>query len=135
MLRTSLLAGLMLCATVVQTSSQAPRLNLVMREKLQASQALLGALVTSRWSELERQALVLQRVTRAPGWAVLTEPEYRRQTAAYITALDALVEAARHRDLEAAPQAYVSVTMSCVQCHRYVAGRRIAGGRQEPVHD
>ncbi len=135
MSRTWWLAGLMLSVTVAQASSQAPRLNLVMRQKLQASQHLLGALVTSRWGELERQSLVLQRVTLDPAWAVLAEPEYARQTKAYVTALDSLVEAARRRDLEAAPQAYAAVTMSCVQCHRFVARRRLARGLQEPAHD
>ena len=40
------------------------------------------------------------------------------------------VEAASRRDLEAAPLAYVTLTMRCVQCHRYAARARIANAGQ-----
>ncbi len=96
---------------------------------------LAGFGFTSRWVELERHAVALRQATHDPAWLGLTEPEYARQTTTFVRALDGLVEAARRKDLEAAPQAYVAMTMSCVQCHRYVARRRMAGGAQEPAHD
>jgi len=135
MSRTLILAGLVFCGMVAQTSSQTPRLNMVMRQKLVASQQVLAAVVTSNWRQLEREAVALREATHKPAWLVLTEPEYVRQTSAFVRSLDALVDAARRKDLEAAPQAYVSMTMNCVQCHRYVARRRIAGSAPEPAHD
>jgi len=61
-----------------------------------------------------------------PAWMVLKKPEYARHSDAFKTAVRALHDAAAKRDLEATPQAYVAVTMSCVECHRYLARNRIA---------
>jgi hypothetical protein len=101
-------------------------LNRVMRAKLEHAQQILADVVTSNWAGLEQHSQQLQAATRDPAWAVLTTPEYAQQTAAFVRANEDLIEAARRRDLEATPRAYVSLTMSCVQCHRYVARMRIA---------
>jgi hypothetical protein len=114
-------------------SGQTVALNRVMRTKLEHSQQILAAVVTSNWAELQRHSQELARTAQDPAWKVLTTPEYVRHTAAFLRASEDLVEAAQRRDGEAAPLAYVSLTMSCVQCHRYVARRRIAAAPNE-VH-
>ena len=48
------------------------------------------------------------------------------EQACFVRATEELLEAAKRQDLEATPLAYVSFTLSCVQCHRYVARMRIA---------
>lgn len=106
--------------------NQTPALKRVMREKLEHSQKILEAVVTSDWMALERHSRELERLTDSPAWSVLKTPEYVRQSAAFLRATQDLLEAARQRDLETAPVAYVSLTLSCVQCHRYVARARIA---------
>ena len=111
---------------VTAAAAQTVGLNRVMRAKLEHAQQILGDVVTSNWSGLERHSLELRRATEDPAWAVLTTPEYARHTAAFLRASEDLLEAAKQRDLEAAPLAYMSLTMSCVQCHRYVARTRIA---------
>lgn len=112
-------------------SSQNAQLRGVMKEKLEHSQQILAAVVTSDWLNLERHGLGLQRVAENPAWAALTTPEYARYSAAFVQATEDLVEAARQRHLETATVAYVSLTMSCVQCHRHVGRIRLAraGGR------
>ena len=124
------LTVILLIASVGGTASAAQTigLNRVMRAKLEHAQQILGDVVTSNWSGLERHSQELRRTTEDPAWAVLTTPEYVRQTAAFLRASDDLLDAAKRRDLEAAPLAYVSLTMSCVQCHRYVARTRLARG-------
>jgi len=127
---TKLIASLVLVASLGSpvASGQIPPLKRVMREKLEQSQLILGAVVTSDWGALERHSRELERLTSEPAWAVLRTPEYARQSAAFLRATQDLIEAARTHDLEAAPLAYVSLTLSCVQCHRYVAKARIARG-------
>jgi hypothetical protein len=124
---------IVLIASVAATAAAAQTigLNRVMRAKLEHAQQILGDVVTSNWSGLERHSQELRRAAEDPAWAVLTTPEYVRHTAAFLRASEDLLEAAKQRDLEAAPLAYVSLTMSCVQCHRYVARTRIARGRLE----
>jgi hypothetical protein len=107
-------------------STQSVQLKRVMQTKLEHAQRILGDVVTSDWSDLERHAEALRRTTTNPAWAVLPTPEYESRTSAFVRAADDLLVAARRRDLETTPLAYVSLTLSCVQCHRYIARMRIA---------
>jgi hypothetical protein len=105
---------------------QGPELDTVMREKLVHSQKILEAVVTSDWRGLEAHSRELERLTRDPRWAVLNYPEYIRHSSAFRRSIQDLHTAAVQRDLEKAPQAYVAMTMRCVECHRYLARARIA---------
>ena len=106
--------------------SQGPGLNRVMREKLGRAQKILEAVVTSDWVALETQSRELEALTNDPAWAVLKAPEYAQHSRAFQRAIQDLHQAAAQRDLEKTPQAYVAVTLQCVECHRYLARARMA---------
>jgi len=110
-------------------SAQTAQTRQVMREKLEMSEVLLGALVTSNWGALGKSAQALVAVTNRPGWQVLEAPEYTRQTRAFLTATQALIDAAGQRDQRVALTAYNGLVASCVECHRYVARSRVADQR------
>jgi hypothetical protein len=112
--------------SVCGSADQAPQLSRVMREKLGRSQAILAAVIKSDWAALDREGRALALATKDPSWAVLTSPEYLRQTDAYIKALQALAQASERRDLEAAANAHVALTLSCVQCHLHMTRQRMA---------
>lgn len=118
--------GIALVLVSMVPLAQTPRLERLMREKLGHAEALLVALVTSDWDELEIRALALDEITRDPDWAVLPSVEYSEQSEDFRTAVQDLITAAQARDLDAGPQAYVDVTLSCVSCHRAVALARQA---------
>jgi hypothetical protein len=99
----------------------------VMREKLVHAQRLLEAITTSDYALLERESQALSKLTSDLGWMVLKTPEYRRQSDAFLRATEDLVTAAKAHDLDLAAMHYMSLTMSCYQCHRYVKNMRIAG--------
>jgi hypothetical protein len=109
------------------SAAQGPPLDRVMRDKLQRSQKILEAVVTSDWSSLEANSRELLRLTEDPRWIVLQYPEYARHSQAFRRAVTDLQAAAAARDLDKAPQAYFAVTLSCIDCHRYVARARVAG--------
>jgi hypothetical protein len=113
-------------ATLSAAGDQMPRLSLVMRQKLDHSKAILGAVVTSDWATLDRESRALALAIRDPAWVALTAPEYLRQSDAFQRSLQQLIEASAKKDLDAASKAEVALTLSCVDCHRLVAGRRIA---------
>jgi hypothetical protein len=119
--------GMLLVAIIAGSSSsaQAPRLNRVMRTKLDHSKNILEAVVTSNWDQLDRESRDLARLAQDPAWSVLKSPEYLRQSAAFLRATDDLIEAAQLRDLEAASLGFVSLSTSCVSCHRHMARLRI----------
>lgn len=106
-------------------AAQTVRLNQVMRSKLQHSQRILEAVVTSNWRLLDEESKALLQVTRDPAWSVLQFPEYARHSDAFVRAADDLIEAARLRDLEGASLGFVALSTSCVSCHRYLARARI----------
>ena len=116
------------CALVglAATPIQGPALERVMREKLEHAQKILEAIVISDWPSLESHSRDLEQLTNDPRWTVLKYPEYATRGAAFTRAVRALHTAAAQRDLEAAPKAYIEVTLQCVECHRYLARMRIA---------
>jgi hypothetical protein len=104
---------------------QTPATGQVMRDKLVHSEKILEAIMTSDFALLQRESAQLARATTAPAWAVLLTPEYRRYSVEFTRVTDALIDAAERRDLDAAAMHYVSLTLSCYQCHRYLKGARI----------
>ena len=109
--------------------AQTPALGRVMREKLTHSQKILEAIMTSDFAALETHSAALTRVTQSSAWSVLKSPEYSRQSSAFLGAAQDLVEAAKQRDLDAAAEHYVSLTLACFRCHRYMKNARIASAR------
>jgi hypothetical protein len=122
-------AGIVVLAmslAMATASAQTVALKRLMQQKLDHSQGILAAVTTSNWREMQGQSEALLQVTKDPAWMVMNTPEYARHSQTFVRAAEDLLDAARRRDLEAAPLAYVSMTLSCVQCHRYVARARIA---------
>jgi hypothetical protein len=105
---------------------QTPATGKVMREKLAHSEKVLEALMTSNFAQLAQESQALADATKAPGWAVLKTSDYARYSAGFLRASEDLREAATKRDSDAAAISYVSLTLSCYQCHRYMKGARIA---------
>ena len=118
-------AILLIAVAAGAPSAQTARTKQVMRAKLDHSQRILEAVVTSNWTLLERESREMALVVRDPAWTALALPGYMRYSEAFLRATDDLVEAARLRDLESASLGLVSLTTSCVSCHRYLARARI----------
>jgi hypothetical protein len=117
---------LVLGSATTEVASQTVPLKQLMRQKLVQSEKLLEAVVTSNWAELARRSRTLEELTNEPAWMALKTPEYVRQSSAFMEAAHDLADAADRRDQEATPVAYLSLTLSCVRCHQYVARARIA---------
>jgi hypothetical protein len=119
--------ALVLIVGVSVSADQPAQLNKVMRAKLGLSQSILGAVVTSNWPVLDKESRALALAVRDPAWGfALTEPDYLRQSDAFSRALQDLIEASAKRDLEAAGNAHVALTASCVRCHLHMTRRRLA---------
>jgi hypothetical protein len=114
-------------STIGASADQGAQLNKVMRAKLGHSQAILGGVVTSNWAVLDRESRALALAVRDPAWGfALTEPEYLRLSDVFSRALQDLIEASAKRDLEAAANAHIALTTSCVRCHVHMTRRRVA---------
>ena len=123
---------LMILALVVvsglEVPAQTPATGRLMRQKLAHSQKILEAILTSDFALLDRESSSLAQVTKSPAWSVFYSPEYIRQSGAFLRAIDDLRDAAKGMDLDGAASNYVSLTLTCFQCHRYIKNKRLATG-------
>jgi cytochrome c556 len=72
-------------------------------------------------------------MSQAAGWQAFPTEEYLHHTANFRRAAEALIRAAKDRNVDGAALAYVQMTMTCVDCHKYVRQQRRAGlDRGEP---
>jgi hypothetical protein len=124
-IRLALVILLAVITTGSTFSAQAPRLKTVMRAKLDHSQNILEAVVTSNWQLLDRESREMARVIHDPAWQSLITPGLSRYSEAFLRATDDVTEAAERHDLERASLAFISLSTSCVNCHRYLARARI----------
>ena len=107
-------------------SSQTARTGRLMREKLQHSQRILAALVTSDYGLLQRETRALTAINESPEWSMLITPDLRPYTSEFTKALADLSAASGRRDYDAAGASYGALTASCIACHKQVAKSRIA---------
>jgi hypothetical protein len=116
----------MVIAAPGRASMQTPATGRLMRQKLVHAQRLLEAITTSNYGLLERETQALVAIPQSPAWMVLNSPEYRRYSEAFQRATQALLAAAKSRDLDKAVAVYQDVTMSCYRCHQYIKNMRLA---------
>jgi len=95
---------------------------IAMRRKLKHADRLLGGLVTQDFAGLETNGSKLKELSRGSGWIARQTPEYALFLTEFQRSADALVTAAKAKDVDAANAAYGQMTTSCVACHKYIRG-------------
>lgn len=94
-----------------------------MRQKLDFSKDVLEGLSLEQFASIERSAKALKKLSEAAEWEVPTIPnatDYVAQTTEFQRNCDDLLKQAKARNIDGATLAYLKVTMSCVQCHKFV---------------
>lgn len=123
--------GLLLALTVLTTAPSAslkaeqkpPTRREFMRQKLEFSKLLLEGLTIENFDLIAKNARALRTLSAAAEWEVPVIPnanEYIVYTAEFQRHCAELSKSAREKNLDAATLAYVKLTMSCVNCHKYV---------------
>ncbi|MFM1769064.1 MAG: hypothetical protein RJA22_1593 [Verrucomicrobiota bacterium] len=97
-----------------------------MREKLGLTQKVLEGITLEDFALVEGRARRLAAMSLEPPWQVMDNPDYTQHSLTYRRQAEALARAAAERNLDAATLAYVRLTMSCVDCHKFVRGKRMA---------
>jgi hypothetical protein len=96
-----------------------------MREKLNFSKDVLEGLALEQYATIEKGAKALKKLSEAAEWEVATIPsvtDYVMLTTDFQRHADELVKQAKAKNIDAATLAYVKLTMSCVQCHKFIRG-------------
>lgn len=124
-------AGLV-CLTSAGAAPQT-KLSDFMRVKLKHSQLVVEGLVLGDFDKIAKNAQDMSLLSLAETWQVLQTPQYIEYSRKFRSAADALTEAARKKDLDAATEAYNLVTTRCVECHKYVRDVRMAQVDLKPL--
>lgn len=120
--RSVLLGGLLLTVAFgTAGSAQPPRLDDLMREKLEYSQGLLEAMVLIDYETVERLANELIRVSEFSVWSTLQEPEYLRYASDFRERAAVLIQEAQAGDVDGIALSYIEMTLTCVRCHRFLS--------------
>jgi hypothetical protein len=122
--------GAILCLALLGGQGQPqPKINTrdVMKFKLFYAQGVLEGITMENFDLVATNANKLVSLSQAADWQVRQTPEYQKFTTDYARHASALGKAARNRNVDAATVAYFQLTVSCVNCHRYLRGAGTAG--------
>jgi hypothetical protein len=110
-------------------------LSAFMKVKLKHSERVLEGLATEDYELIVKNAQAISLLCEDEMWSVLQTPEYRERSLEFRRSVNAITEAARSKNLEAATLSYVDVTMKCVSCHKYVRKSRatVASRTTSPI--
>jgi cytochrome c556 len=96
------------------------KLSNFMKVKLEHSQKTLEGLAKADFDLIAKHSQAISLLCEDELWAVLKTPEYSERSKEFQRSVNAITNAARKKNLEAATLAYVDATMKCVSCHKYV---------------
>ncbi|MGO9470932.1 MAG: hypothetical protein ACLQIB_48375 [Isosphaeraceae bacterium] len=94
-----------------------------MRQKLDFSKDVLEGLSLEQYASIERSAKALKKLSQAAEWEVPTIPnatDYIALTTEFQRNCDDLLKQAKARNIDGATLSYLKLTMTCVQCHKFV---------------
>jgi hypothetical protein len=117
-------AALMLAAfTAVSQEAENGRtkdVKLFMRAKLVHSQKVLEGLTLENFDAVTKHAQQMALMSNDASWNVIQSEEYYERSADFRRSLVELKQAAEKKNIDGAALAYMSVTMKCIECHRYL---------------
>ena len=91
-----------------------------MRAKLLHSQKVLEGLTTNKMDLVAKNSQQIALLSQSANWRVLQTPEYLQRSIEFRRAVNEVTQAAKDDNLDGAALGYVSMTMKCIECHRYV---------------
>ena len=124
--RLALLGFVLLMAVSARPASGDARMQAIMRTKLSSTQALLKAIVTTNYREIDGAASALGRINEMEmvSWQNPPKREYTEQAMLFMSSVDDLREASKRHDIEGVGGAYTTLVTTCVHCHAYVRDAR-----------
>jgi cytochrome c556 len=100
--------------------------DLLMQRKLEHAQKVLEGVAVKDFDLIEKNADELIAISKRAEWRAFPTPEYTLRSEEFRRNCDLLNKAAKDKNVDAAALAYVQLTMSCVQCHKYLREVRMA---------
>ncbi|MBC7852875.1 MAG: hypothetical protein IAF94_05525 [Pirellulaceae bacterium] len=132
-MRRTLYLSLVFCLALISCPVQAQdNIAEFMKAKLQHSQQLLKGLATEDFDLIAKNSQAISLLCEDEQWMVMKTPEYVERSTEFRRSADAVTEAAKKKNLEAAALGYVDMTLKCVNCHKYLRRERMARVEEFP---
>ena len=96
----------------------------LMEKKLEYSQQVLAGLTREDYDLVVKSAKAMNLMTELQKFYRADTPEYYAQLKIFEFANNELVRLAEEKNLDGISTAYVQLTLSCVNCHKYVRAHR-----------
>jgi hypothetical protein len=103
-----------------------------MRALLSNSQSVLEGIVTEDFDLVSKGAKKMILMSKAAEWHVIQGPVYTQYSAEFRRNAEELVKAAKAKNIDGVGLRYMSLTMSCISCNKFVHGTKIAQGQPVP---
>lgn len=97
-----------------------------MRKKLDACNQVLEGLVTEDGPMIAAGAKALNELSHAEKWRVSNDVIYRQFSEEFTRTTKKLQTAAEKENYDDVALKWIDTTLSCVECHKWVRGMRIA---------
>ena len=97
-----------------------------MRRKLELSRQALQGIVTEDYPLIKKSADGLEKMSRQAEWEVFHLDEYNHFSAEFRRIAKSMGKQAEKKNIDGSAMAYVQLTMSCVECHKFTRGVRMA---------
>ena len=91
----------------------------LMEKKLASAQEVFAGLARRNFPEIEKQSQMLMLLSHEAAWNIIQTQEYLRLSDAFRATTKQLQRAAEDHDSDAVGLAYIKLTISCIDCHRY----------------
>jgi len=95
-------------------------IQLFMRRKLEATQKVMEGLAVEDYDLIAQGARQLRGISAAADFAVVKEALYTQHADEFRRIVDRMERNAKEKRLDGAALAYMDLTMSCIECHRFV---------------
>jgi len=91
-----------------------------MKKKLEYSQHILEGLAEADYDKIVENAQAMRRLNRIEGFIRGQMPGYRGHLNVFETALDEIIRQGNKDNVDGAALAFTQLTVSCVNCHKYL---------------
>lgn len=120
------LSMMRLHGTPAEQSGQSSKseLRTFMQLKLDHTKGIIEGLATEDFQRIAKDAQALNALSLQSSWNTHTTLEYLDHSGDFRRALNVITKAAREENLDRAALGYVSLTVQCIECHRYLRQKK-----------
>ena len=95
-----------------------------MQLKLDHTKGIIEGLATEDFQRIAKDAQALNALSLQSSWNAHTTLEYLDHSGDFRRALNVITKAAHEENLDRVALGYVSLTVQCIECHRYLRQKK-----------